>query len=140
MIWFPFFFFSLLFYLFLSFWYKSSEKKKYHILNGHSRELCGKSLLTEATKLRSSFLTSIVSSFFFFLLTFVHFMKWQKQKNCVSCVIPTKSNYITIKEPTNEKQKTLRLYLSSILVAGKHKAKNKNPKHLSSILCNKHNE
>lgn len=85
--------------LFLSFWYKSSEKKK-SIFSWTVRWI-----ITHRTKkLRSSFWTSI-DSFFFFFLPFVHFMKWQKQKHRVSCVVPTKSNYITLKEPTNENMK-----------------------------------
>lgn len=62
-------------------------------------------------------------------------MKWQKQKHRVSCVVPTKSNYITIKEPTNENEKK-----NPSHIPGKRKAKNQNLKYLSSILRHKRNE
>lgn len=60
----------------------------------------------------TQFLLNFNCPIFFSLLTSVHFMKWQKQKHRVSCIVPPKSNYITIKEPTNERK-------NPSLIAGK---------------------
>lgn len=61
----------------------NQAKEKKHISNGHSSELCGKSLLTEP---RNYAVPSELQLTEFFSTSSVHFMKLQS-KNIVFCVL-----------------------------------------------------